>query len=45
MMAKFPFEWWYVLIVTLVGTALWLGAVYYAATTTPARAKEGKKGT
>jgi hypothetical protein len=44
-MAEFPFEWWLVLIVTLVGTALWLGAIYYAATTTPARAKEEKKST
>ncbi len=34
-MAGFPFNWWLVLIVTLVGTALWLAAIYYASTITP----------
>jgi len=35
----FPFEWWLVLIVTLVGTLLWLGAIYYAAISSPREEK------
>ncbi len=34
-MAEIPFDWWSVLIVTLVGTALWLIAIYYAAISVP----------
>lgn len=29
-MPSFPFEWWLVVIVTLLGTVSWLLAVYYA---------------
>lgn len=43
-MAGFPFEWWLVLIVTLVGTALWLGATYYTATITPREEVKEKRG-
>jgi len=36
---SFPFEWWIVLIVTLVTTVLWLYPVYYVSTK---QAKSGK---
>ena len=29
-MPSFPFDWWIVLIITLVTTVLWLYPVYYA---------------
>lgn len=37
----FPFEWWIVTIVTLAGTILWAGAMYYYSGTY--RAKEEAK--
>ena len=38
-MPSFPFEWWVVLVVTLITTVLWLYPVYYVATKS---AKPGK---
>jgi len=34
------FEWWIVLIVTLVGTAIWAGSIYYYASITTKKEKK-----